>query len=88
MILSFKCKETEKIFHRTLSDKFPPEIQRVALRKLRMLNRASDLLVSPGKRVDREKIPGHHNMRINEHWRIGFSWKNKSASEVEIVRYK
>ena len=88
MIFSFKCKETEKIFNRTISEKFPEEIQRIALRKLRMLNRASDLLVSPGKCVDREKMIGHHNMRINDYWRIGFNWKNKIASEVEIVRYK
>lgn len=88
MIYSFKCKETEKIFHRNISDKFPVEIQRTALRKLRMLNRAADLVVSPGKRVDREKLKGHHNMRINGRWRIGFNWKNKIASDVEIVEYK
>uniref|UniRef100_UPI0002EB368E type II toxin-antitoxin system RelE/ParE family toxin n=1 Tax=Dactylococcopsis salina TaxID=292566 RepID=UPI0002EB368E len=43
MIRNFKDKETEKIFERTRSRKLPSEIQQVALRKLRMLNRAETL---------------------------------------------
>ncbi len=43
MIKSFKCKETEKIFKRNLSKKFPHDIQRSALKKLRMINRANML---------------------------------------------
>ena len=38
MIRSFKDKETEKIFKRELSRKLPDNLQRAALRKLRMLN--------------------------------------------------
>ncbi len=34
----FKCKETEKIFSRRFSSKLPQDMQRVALRKLRILN--------------------------------------------------
>ena len=40
MIRSFKSKETEKVFNRERSQKLPSDIQQVALRKLRMLNRA------------------------------------------------
>ena len=43
MIRNFKDKETEKLFQRQRSRKLPPEIQQVALRKLRMLNRAETL---------------------------------------------
>jgi plasmid maintenance system killer protein len=54
MIRSFKCKETEKIFSRQVSRKLPRDIQQVALRKLRMLNRAvtlQDLRVPPANRL-------------------------------------
>jgi len=43
MIQSFKCKDTEKIFNRIFSKKFPNDIQQLALKKLRMLNRATIL---------------------------------------------
>jgi proteic killer suppression protein len=62
MIQSYKCKETEKIFHRQYSKNIPNDIQRPALRKLRMLNRASalrDLAVPPGNRLE----PLHGNRK-------------------------
>jgi len=50
MIRSFKCKETEKIFQRLFSKKLPRDIQKIAFRKLRMLNRSfylDDLRIPP-----------------------------------------
>ena len=92
MIKSFKCKETEKIFNRQFSRRFPTEIQRTALRKLRMLNRAmmlQDLKVPPGNRLEELKgqRKGQHSIRINDQWRICFVWKENNAYEVEIVDY-
>jgi toxin HigB-1 len=92
VIRSFKCKETEKIFNRLFSRKFPNNIQRVALRKLRMLNRAvslQDLLVPPGNRLEELKgnRKGQHSIRINDQWRICFNWKKNDAYDVEIVDY-
>ena len=92
MIKIFKCKETEEIFHRNFSKKLPNNIQGIALRKLRMLNRATilnDLKVPPGKRLellhgDRE---GQYRIRINNQWRICFKWLDKDAYDVEIVDY-
>ena len=43
MIRNFKDKETQKIFERQRSRKLPSDIQQVALRKLRMLNRSQAL---------------------------------------------
>ena len=37
MIESFKCSETEKIFHRQFSKKLPQNIQKIAFRKLKIL---------------------------------------------------
>ena len=67
-------------------------MQRAALRKLRMLNRAenlNDLNVPPGNRLKalKGKRKGQHSIRINDQWRICFSWQEKDALEVEITDY-
>jgi proteic killer suppression protein len=92
MIRSFKCKETEKIFNRRFSSKLPQDMQRVALRKLRILNRSidlNDLSVPPGNRLEALKgdRKGQHSIRINDQFRICFIWKNNDAYDVEIVDY-
>ena len=92
MIQSFKCKETIKIFNRNFSKKFPIDIQRIALRKLRMLNRATilnDLKVPPCNRLEMLKgnRKGQYSIRINEQWRICFSRSKGDAHDVEIIDY-
>jgi proteic killer suppression protein len=60
MIKTFKDEETEKVFHRQFSRKLPSDIQRVTLRKLRMLNNAyktADLLIPPANHL--EKLTGN-----------------------------
>ena len=92
MIKSFKDTEAERIFRRERSRKLPPEIQQMALRKLRMLNNAqtlNDLRVPPANRL--EKLSGdragQHSIRINDRWRICFEWRGSDAYKVEIVDY-
>jgi toxin HigB-1 len=92
MIRSFKSKEAEKIFNRERSQKLPADIQQVALRKLRMLNRAvtlQDLRVPLANRL--EKLAGDRagqfSIRINDQWRICFDWEAGDAQNVEIVDY-
>ena len=92
MVQNFKSKETEKIFHRQISHKLPQAIQQVALRKLRMLNRATtlnDLRVPPGNQLQKltKDRAGQHSIRINDQWRICFEWNNGDAMNVEIVDY-
>ncbi|MDY7031971.1 MAG: type II toxin-antitoxin system RelE/ParE family toxin [Thermodesulfobacteriota bacterium] len=92
MIKSFKCKETEKIFKRNSSKKFPQNIQRAALKKLRMINRANiinDLRVPPSNHLEllHGKRKGQYSIRINDQWRICFEWSNGEAQKVEIVDY-
>ena len=92
MIRSFKCKETEKIFHRHFSSKLPQNMQRAALRKLRILSRSidiNDLKVPPGNRLEALKGErrGQHSIRINDQYRICFVWKDNDAHDVEIVDY-
>jgi proteic killer suppression protein len=92
VIQNFKDKEAQKVFERKHSRKLPLDIQQVALRKLRMLNRAEtlqDLRVPPANRLehlvgDRE---GQYSIRVNDQWRICFVWQNGDALDVEIVDY-
>ena len=92
MIRSFADKETEKIFGREFSRKLPKDIQRIARRKLEILDAAeslNDLRVPPANRL--EKLKGNrshqHSIRINDQWRICFEWHDRDAYEVEIVDY-
>ena len=92
MIKSVRDRETERIFARERSPRFPSDIQQLAYRKLRMLNNAQSLLdlrTPPGNRLeklsgDRE---GQYSIRINQRWRICFAWRDGDAFEVEIVDY-
>jgi len=92
MIESFKCRETEKIFHRQFSKKLPHDIQKIAFRKLRMLNRSStvqDLRIPPANKLEAlsGNRKGQHSIRINDQWRICFKWQNGNAYDVEIFDY-
>ncbi len=91
MIRSFRCKETEEVYHRRRSRKFA-NIEKVARRKLKMLDdaeRLEDVAAVPGNRFkplvgDRE---GQYSIRINDQWRICFRWREGAADDVEIVDY-
>jgi len=92
MIRSYATRDTRAIANRVPVRRLPPDIQRVALRKLRMLNQARtlrDLRVPPGNRLEALKgaREGQHSIRINDQWRICFRWENGDAHEVEIVDY-
>ena len=92
MIRSFKDKEAQHIFNRERSSKLPDILERVALRELRMLNRAvtlRDLRVPPANHLEKMKgnRAGQHSIRINDQWRICFEWRSNDAFEIEIVDY-
>jgi toxin HigB-1 len=92
VIRNFKDKETQRIFERQRSRKLPSDIQQVALRKLRMLDRAEtlqDLRVPPANRLERlvGDREGQYSIRVNDQWRICFEWEDGEAWDVEIVDY-
>jgi proteic killer suppression protein len=92
MIVSFRDPETASTWAGRRSRRPPPDIQAVALRKLRLLNNATvlnDLRVPPDNRLEalRGDRKGQHSIRINEQWRICFVWSQGNAHEVEIVDY-
>ena len=92
MIKSFRGRETGKVYRREVSGKLPGDMQQVALRKLRMLNNAkslNDLRVPPANRLEklRGDRDGQYSIRINDQWRLCFSWQDGDAYEVEITDY-
>ncbi len=92
MIRTFRCKETEKIFNRQHSKKLPTDVQRQALKKLRMLNRAfnlNDLRTPPSNHLEKlgADRKDQYSIRINNQWRVCFKWNGVDSFEVEIVDY-
>lgn len=92
MIKSFADPEAAIIWSGRRSRRLPPDIQGVALRKLRMLNQArklSDLMVPRGNRLEalRGSRTGQHSIRINDQWRICFVWQEGGPTNVEIADY-
>jgi toxin HigB-1 len=92
VIRSFKCKETEGLFHREPAKKIPAVVQKAALRKLWMLDAAASLqdLQSPrGNRLEalRGNRQGQYSIRINDRYRVCFVWQGTDAWDVEIVDY-
>jgi toxin HigB-1 len=92
MIKSFRDAETEKVFNRRFSKRLPNDIQTAALRKLRMLAAAHDVVdlrSPPGNRLERlsGERAGQHSIRINDQWRVCFVWRDGDAHEVEICDY-
>lgn len=92
MIKGFRGKETEHIFHRRFVKKFSVDIQRLAYRKLLLLDsaeRLNDLKVPPGNHLEKlsEDRQGQHSIRINDQWRVCFKWRAGDAYEVEITDY-
>ena len=92
MIKSFADKETEKIYNQTFSKKLPQNIQRVALRKLIMIDNAKsleDLRVPPANRLEQLQgdRAGQYSIRINDQYRICFKFDDQDFYDVEIVDY-
>lgn len=91
MIRTFRCKYTQALFEGEHPARFRP-IAKIAMRKLDMLDAAAfldDLRIPPGNRLEALKgdRSGQYSIRINDQWRICFTWSNGAAYQVEIVDY-
>lgn len=92
MLKSFADKETEKVWTGEFSSKLPNSIQRIARRKLRMVNNSqniNDLRVPPANQLEKlvGNLKGFYSIRINRQWRITFKWINQNAEQVKIEDY-
>jgi toxin HigB-1 len=96
MIVAFKDEGTEDIFDgkntKAARKMCPESLWKVARRKLDLLDSATtlaDLKIPPRNRLeslsgDRK---GQHSIRINDQYRICFTWKVSNSDDVEIVDY-
>lgn len=96
MIAGFRDKGTEDVFNGEDSKHArracPNTIWRVARKKLDQLNAAKgfdELKVPPSNRFEKLKgnRDGQHSIRINDQYRICFTWNGKDAEDVEIADY-
>jgi len=92
MIKTFRNKDAERIFARQRVKRFSLSIQKLAQRKLDLIDGADiidDLRTPPGNRL--EKLSGNrkgqYSIRVNDQWRICFRWKSGHAMDVEIADY-
>lgn len=91
MIVSFACRDTEKLFHNKHVNRFSAFLRQAQI-KLKLLNATktiNDLRSPPGNRLelligDRN---GQYSIRINNQWRLCFTWHDGNAHKVEIVDY-
>jgi toxin HigB-1 len=92
VIRSFGNRAAERLWSRSRTKDLDPRIERVALRKLAMLDAAeglADLRVPSGNRLEalHGDRSGQHSIRINQQWRICFRWTAAGPEDVEIVDY-
>ena len=91
MIRSFKNQETAEFFAGSDVRRFRA-FRKVLERKLTYLDNAAvlvDLRVPPGNRL--EKLhgdrDGQYSIRVNDQWRICFTWQDDGPHDVEVVDY-
>jgi proteic killer suppression protein len=92
MIRTLTDFETELVWRGGRSRPLPSDIQNVARRKLRVINRARkphDLRIPRGNRFEELKgtRKGTYSIRINDQWRITFRWVDGDAHDVRIEDY-
>jgi len=92
VIRSFRDATTERLWSRERTKAIDRRIERVALRKLAMLDAAEvldDLRIPPGNRLEALEgdRAGQHSIRVNQRWRICFVWTSAGRQDVEIVDY-
>jgi len=93
VIRSFRDKDTEAVCRRSFVKKLSPELCRLTYNKLALIDAAgsiNDLRVPPGNRL--EKLSGdragQYSVRVNDQWRVCFTWSAAGAANVELVDYQ
>lgn len=96
MIQSFADDATSDIFNginsKRARKRLDPSLFPIACRKLDMLEAAidlNDLKIPPANRLEALKgnLKGKYSIRINDQYRIVFSWNSLGPEHVEIIDY-
>ena len=96
MIRSFKSVGTEDVFNGKNTSQArrtcPRPLWHVAVRKLDLLDSVrsvQELRIPPGNQLEslRGERKGQYSIRVNDQYRICFTWVEGEPDEVEIVDY-
>ncbi|MGC9964574.1 MAG: type II toxin-antitoxin system RelE/ParE family toxin [Syntrophobacteraceae bacterium] len=96
MIASFKDEGTEDIFNgkntKAARKTCPESLWKIAARKLDQLDSVitlDELRIPPGNRLEAlgGDRTGWHSIRINDQYRICFTWSESGPEQAEIVDY-
>jgi proteic killer suppression protein len=96
MIQSFKDEGTQDIFNglktKAARSICPESLWKIAAGKLDLLDSTetlSDLRIPPGNRLEQltGDRKGQHSIRVNDRYRICFSWTINGPDQVTIVDY-
>jgi len=92
VLQSFEDEDSEWVWLRERVRKFHPDLQRIALRKLAILDAAEmlcDLRVPPGDRLEKFSgdRDGQYSIRLNGQWTICFRWTKAGPEDVTITDY-
>ena len=96
MIVSFRDDGTEDVFNgrntQAARKVCPQIVWRIAVRKLDQLDSVElleDLRIPPGNRLQalRANRSGQHSIRLNDQYRVCFTWSSQGPADVEIVDY-
>jgi toxin HigB-1 len=90
VIKGFADRDTEKLWLTGRSRRLPGDIWERALIKLQLIDAAVELAflkLPPGNRLEALKGDrrGQYSIRINDPWRICFSWTGHDAEHVAII---
>jgi proteic killer suppression protein len=91
MIRTFRCKDTQALFEGRCPRHWLA-VRAQAERRLAQLDAAATLdflRAPPGNRLEQLKgdRQGQWSIRINDRWRVCFTWRDGDAHDVEIVDY-
>ena len=92
MIVSFADQTTERVWRREHTPRLGLAEHKAAHKKLLQLDWAeslNDLRVPPGNRLEKlvGSRDGQHSIRVNDQFRICFTWTAAGPADVEIVDY-
>lgn len=90
MIQSFADKSAHALWLGRKPPELPPSLLKTALRKLTQLEAAAtlpELRFPPGNHLEALKgdRAGQHSIRINDQFRVCFTWDGRNALNVEIT---
>ena len=93
MIGGWHDDETREVFEGRRGHPAWESFRRVARRKLLMIEAAvilDDLRNPPGNRLEplkKSERLGQYSIRINDQYRVCFTWRENSAYDIEITDY-